>query len=88
MELRTLPHAEASHWYDDEYLTSDHWQQLRERALARAGHRCQVCNRSYSLCLHHRDYDRLGDEAKVAVYGNTSFGAVHPADYDDLQRIL
>lgn len=47
-----------------EYLKTDHWQDLRDDALERAGRRCQVCNTSLgSLHVHHRSYDRRGQEA-------------------------
>ena len=46
-----------------EYLQTDHWQDLREEALERANHRCQVCNSNEDrLETHHRCYDRRGDE--------------------------
>lgn len=48
-------------WYD-EYLESDHWQHVRQGALARALHRCVVCNSDKSLHVHHRNYARLGNE--------------------------
>lgn len=46
-----------------EYLKTEHWQQLREKALDYAGHRCQLCNTALgSLHVHHRTYDRRGCE--------------------------
>lgn len=48
----------------DEYLKTEHWQTLREKALKRAGHRCQLCNTSLgSLHVHHRTYERRGRES-------------------------
>lgn len=44
------------------YLRSAEWRAKREWALERAGHRCQVCNRTGSLEVHHRTYERLGAE--------------------------
>jgi hypothetical protein len=53
--LRAMPY--------DEYLQSDHWQDTREFALGRAGHRCQVCNTNDErLEVHHRTYERRGEE--------------------------
>jgi hypothetical protein len=47
-----------------EYLTTEHWQTMREKALERADHRCQVCNTSLgSLHVHHRTYERRGRES-------------------------
>lgn len=45
-----------------EYLASAQWQTTRALALSRAGHRCQVCNAPTSLDVHHRTYERLGEE--------------------------
>lgn len=47
--------------YDD-YLASSEWQATRQRALTRAGHRCQVCGRRSRLNVHHNDYARRGAE--------------------------
>lgn len=53
-ELRAMP-------YDD-YLKTPEWQATRQRALGRAGHRCQVCGRRARLNVHHNDYARRGAE--------------------------
>lgn len=48
-----------------EYIKSQEWREKAEEAKARAGNRCQVCNRSRAevqLDAHHRTYDRLGNE--------------------------
>lgn len=45
-----------------DYLASDHWRQTRKRALIRAENRCQLCNQSKRLEVHHRTYERLGSE--------------------------
>lgn len=45
-----------------EYLKTEGWQQRRVKALARAEHRCQVCNSDKRLEIHHRTYERLGHE--------------------------
>ncbi len=39
-----------------EFLKTPEWRQIREAALERAGHRCQVCNSADELQVHHRDY--------------------------------
>lgn len=47
-----------------DYLQTDHWELTRASALERAGHRCQLCNGlKGGLNVHHRTYDRLGNEA-------------------------
>jgi len=42
-----------------EYL---HWRKIRVEAIARANHRCQLCNKDNILHVHHRTYERLGKE--------------------------
>lgn len=53
-ELATMPYRE--------YLQTPEWQARRLRALERAGHRCQVCNDGKQLNVHHRTYERRGNE--------------------------
>jgi hypothetical protein len=48
--------------YREVYLRSGHWQNVRTLALERAEHRCQVCNAAKHLDVHHRTYERLGEE--------------------------
>lgn len=48
-------------WYK-EYLKTEHWLQLREEALGRAGHRCQVCAYKKNLQVHHNTYENIGHE--------------------------
>jgi len=46
-----------------EDLASDHWQTVRKAAIKKAGVRCMLCNTdSEQLHVHHRTYERLGDE--------------------------
>lgn len=45
-----------------EYLASEAWQIRRKWKLEQADHRCQVCNSDEQLHVHHRTYDRLGNE--------------------------
>lgn len=45
-----------------EYLATPEWAEKRKQALARAGHRCQLCNGRERLEVHHRTYDRRGAE--------------------------
>lgn len=51
---------ETEHWKQDhaEYLKSDHWQDLRLRALARAGSQCEACKCSNDLQGHHTRYEQ------------------------------
>ncbi len=52
--LRAMPYRE--------YLQTEHWQDLRQRMLKRSKFKCQVCNRSGQLQVHHRTYERRGYE--------------------------
>lgn len=44
------------------YLQSESWQIKREFALEKADHRCQICNNTKRLDVHHRTYERFGNE--------------------------
>jgi len=46
----------------DEYLRTHHWRATRASAIQRAEGRCQVCNRVGPRHVHHRTYERLGQE--------------------------
>jgi hypothetical protein len=50
-----------------EYLLTEHWLGVRERALVRAGRRCQVCNADRDLQVHHRTYENRGNELDADV---------------------
>jgi hypothetical protein len=52
--LRSMPYAD--------YLETPEWFTVRMTALAVAGGRCEVCNTEAPLDVHHRTYDRLGEE--------------------------
>ncbi len=57
-ELRAMPY--------EEYLRTPYWKRRREEKLQAVGHRCQLCNRgSGTLDVHHRTYERLGEERDV-----------------------
>ncbi len=45
-----------------EYLASDEWRARRDEAVQRAEGRCQLCNSSKRLNVHHRTYKRRGKE--------------------------
>lgn len=44
------------------YINSQAWHIRRQRALTRAGNRCQVCGESRRLQVHHVSYENLGRE--------------------------
>lgn len=53
-DTRTMPYAD--------YLQSPEWKAIRAQAIEAAGGRCQVCNSSSHLNVHHRTYERRGAE--------------------------
>jgi len=54
-------HPEMAWWYE-EYLTSQHWKDLRERLSAKRGVVCEDCGSTHRVVLHHLTYARLGCE--------------------------
>lgn len=69
--LRTMPYSE--------YLKTDHWSEVRKRALKRAGFRCQLCNAQGTLHVHHRTYVNRGQEenSDLIVLCNTCHQEFH-----------
>ncbi len=55
--LRALPY--------EAYLRTPHWRRVRSAALAWAEGRCQVCNIGRELEVHHRTYERRGEERQA-----------------------
>jgi len=54
-KLRSMPYPE--------YLQTEHWKEVRRRALKRSGFRCQICNTNKkALHVHHRTYANRGQE--------------------------
>ena len=45
-----------------QYLLTLHWKKVRKLALEKAEGKCQLCNKSNCLNVHHRTYEHLGDE--------------------------
>jgi 5-methylcytosine-specific restriction endonuclease McrA len=45
-----------------EYLKSPRWKKKRERSLAFAERRCQICGSRKHLEVHHNTYENLGHE--------------------------
>lgn len=46
-----------------DYLQTAHWRSVRDQALRRAKWRCEQCQTKRELQVHHRTYERLGQEA-------------------------
>lgn len=53
-DLRTMPYHQ--------YLQTPEWQATRKQRLQVARYRCQVCNSNGLLNVHHRTYERRGEE--------------------------
>ena len=45
-----------------EYIASAEWGERRRRRLEKDGYRCQGCGSEDDLHVHHRTYERLGNE--------------------------
>lgn len=45
------------------YISSGKWAAKRQQVLARDSNRCQTCLSQDDLEVHHKTYERLGDEA-------------------------
>mgnify|MGYP000739796043 CR=1 FL=1 len=46
----------------EKYLESNHWKEIRKKALKRAGYKCQLCASNKELNVHHNTYKNLGHE--------------------------
>lgn len=70
-ELRSMPYRE--------YLRTPEWRERRLTALARAEHRCEVCNATSNLEAHHRTYARRGEEqdSDLTVLCRSCHGLFH-----------
>jgi hypothetical protein len=44
------------------YLRTPHWRSVRQSAIERHGNKCQICNSGKKLEVHHRTYQRRGEE--------------------------
>lgn len=53
-ELQEIPYYE--------YLETSAWKAKRRQKFRQAGYRCQICNSGGTLNVHHRTYERVGNE--------------------------
>lgn len=53
--LRTMPYSA--------YLNTPEWKERRLHKLKRAGFRCELCHCDGKLNVHHKTYERRGDES-------------------------
>ena len=44
------------------YLESEKWKSIRNKKISESGNRCQLCNKSGLLNVHHRTYDNVFNE--------------------------
>ena len=70
-------HARSGRY--QQVMHSDAWRRRRQRALKRAGYRCQKCGDRRRLEVHHLTYARLGREraADLIVLCHTCHAAEH-----------
>ena len=45
-----------------EFLETPYWKAVSAKVKAKAKYKCQICNSSENLCVHHRSYSSHGDE--------------------------
>ena len=45
-----------------EYRTTAKWKELRDITIYEAEGKCQICNSPENLEVHHRTYERIGNE--------------------------
>jgi hypothetical protein len=72
--LRALPYAD--------YLLTPEWRAARKQALARAGHRCQICaEHDEGVDVYHKTTERLGEESErdLIVLCSTCHGVLERA---------
>ena len=62
------------------YLGSEWWKKRRQRALERAGFRCEECGNP-GLEVHHLNYDHLGDERDEDL--RVMCGCAHKQTHED-----
>ena len=47
-------------YYD--FLRTPYWKAISEKVKNKAKYKCQICNSTDNLCVHHRSYSSHGDE--------------------------
>ena len=47
-------------YYD--FLRTPYWKAISEKVKYKAKYKCQICNSTDNLCVHHRSYSSHGDE--------------------------
>lgn len=82
MEVITQPEYSARTRTYLEYLKTPEWRATRNRALQRAGYKCEQCDARRELQVHHRTYDRVGREldTDLQVLCGPCHEGVHPEE--------
>ena len=58
--------SELKKWYNETYLRSSHWQDLRRRAFEKYGRKCSVVDCTIKkLNIHHISYEYLGEVREI-----------------------
>lgn len=70
----------------DEYMGSTEWSARARLARRRAGYRCMLCYRRAPLEVHHRTYERLGNEKDTDVIALCA--ECHARHHDRLDEML
>lgn len=52
--------------YRKSLKNNPYWEEVKRKVRIRDGHRCQMCGKSYSLEIHHKQYKVDG----VSIVGN------------------
>ena len=48
-------------WYNEIYLLSDHWKKLKARKYKQVGRKCEKCDTTKKLQVHHLEYRSVFD---------------------------
>jgi uncharacterized protein YlaI len=60
--IATIPLDDGKQFDMKAYLQTSAWKIRRDAAVLRDGGRCVICNSKDDLQVHHRTYERLGNE--------------------------
>lgn len=71
-----------------EYLKSAEWQQVRTRLFKLRGRKCELCENTDSLHIHHLTYKRVGHERDedLQILCDDCHVGITLNQYDDKKR--
>ena len=80
-DLKNIPYKE--------YLKTDHWKEVRNKALYRAKYKCQLCSSKENLNVHHNTYENRGQEKDqdLVVLCQKCHGKFHDKFVEDKNHI-